>query len=174
MSETPNERVHRAELDEGTALLVLSYATEELRSLALDGSEPLVSVEEARQTLAQLMERMGVRHNIEADKLVDESRSGDTARRVVDLLRADPAVGGLVDDLIEHPPENQQMSVEVAIATAVILGALVTWLQTKISLKVQRTPKGTVIDFELLKGSADKETVDSVVKASARALGLGG
>jgi hypothetical protein len=37
--------------------------------------------------------------------------------------------------VVEDPPEDEQLVIETAIVAAVVLGALVTWLQTKVGLR---------------------------------------
>jgi len=65
------------------------------------------------------------------------------------------------------------MSVEMAVAGAVVLGALITWLQTKIKLRVTRADGKTSFDFELQKDQTDNSVIKDVTN-SVKSLLIGG
>jgi hypothetical protein len=81
------------------------------------------------------------------------------------LLVDDEAARPKVERLVNFPPQDSQMSVEVAIAGAVILGAVITWLQTKINIQVTRKNGKTDFKFELHKDATDTEVIKNVSKS---------
>ena len=77
--------------------------------------------------------------------LPDEGSHAAQARALLRLMLQDPATHAVVQPLIDNPPDDEQRSVELTLAGGVILGGLVTWLQTKVEIDVQR--KGGKTDF---------------------------
>jgi hypothetical protein len=57
------------------------------------------------------------------------------------------------------------MSVELAIAGAVLLGAVVSWLQTKVKIHYSRKDGKTQFEFDLEKRPASTSLLKNVVKS---------
>jgi hypothetical protein len=64
----------------------------------------------------------------------------------------------------------EQLVIETAIVAAVVLGALVTWLQTKVHFSIKRTDGKTSIEFSLDKDATDSATLKSIAETVAKLL----
>ena len=64
------------------------------------------------------------------------------------------------------------MSVELAISSAIVLGALISWLQTKLQLKVSRKEGKTDFEFELKKQGASNSVIKQVANVVKKAIFL--
>lgn len=96
----------------------------------------------------------------------------EVGRRLLGVMLDDPSVALSVQELVENPPEDEQMSVELAIAAVILLGLLVTWLQTKMSLRIDRRDGKIDVHFDLTKAAAPPDVVKNLVKIVATALGI--
>jgi hypothetical protein len=91
-------------------------------------------------------------------------------RRLLGQALTDPDTGGPAAEIVADPPADDQMSVELAIAAAVVLGALIAWLQTKVDIKVSRKDGKTEFEFRATKAATDPallrhvaETVSGII-----------
>ena len=91
---------------------------------------------------------------------------------MLDLLLNDPATAPKVRALIEHPPTDSQLSVKLAVCSAIVLGMLITWLQTKLDLSVHRKEGKVDFQFSLRKDAASSAVVKTVAAAVKKALFL--
>jgi hypothetical protein len=66
------------------------------------------------------------------------------------------------------------MSIELAIGAAVVLGLLITWLQTKVDIKISREGGETSWSFELHKDATDPKTIKEVASTVAGFVGQKG
>lgn len=150
-------------LDDVAVLRVLSAATEQLRGhFPEKATSTLKSAEEARQAVAQLLEAGGANPPVEI--LPDEGTHAAQARALLELMLQDPETSPVVRALIDHPPDDEQRSVELALAGAVILGALVTWLQTKVEIAVHRKDGKTDFRFHVRKDGAGDSLIETIAK----------
>ncbi|MBW4504721.1 MAG: CHAT domain-containing protein [Scytonema hyalinum WJT4-NPBG1] len=165
-------------LNNEAILPVLSELTSELRaSLPNEEATAIQSEEEARLVIATLLEILTVEEGTKqvdpAAIISDDIDVETTGRRVLEILLNDEAISSEIEDLIANPPEDLQLSgVETAVAGAVILGALVTWLQTKIEIQVSRKNGQTEFLFEFTKPGTDTFLVKEVVSEAFVATGV--
>lgn len=157
------ERLER--LDGNTVLRILSYLTEELQQ----DTSAVRSEQEARAALAALISAGDTAaHPDDPPMVLPESADAiAVGRQLLAHFYRDEATRPLLEDLVANPPQDDQMSAELALAGAVILGAVIAWVQTKIHVRVVRKGDQTEFEFEVLKESADTE----VVKQVARSIG---
>ena len=157
-------------LDDHTVVRILSYLTEDMQEANERArKEHVVEFEdqdEVRETIVFLLNRTGENsHQLAADEIVPEG--GDNAalaRRLLELLLDDEGTHDQALALVTEPPEDTKMDpILLGITAAVLLGTLVTWLQTKIDLKVHGKVKGLDVDLEVHKPSTDPEVIKDVV-----------
>jgi hypothetical protein len=160
-------------LDDQTTLLILSHLTQELREdIPQEELRAIRSEDEARLAIASFL------HTVSEDQLdtavivPDNADMKTVGRGLLGLLLEDKDINATTQDLIDHPPEAEQMSVELAIAGVVILGALITWLQTKVKLKVHRRDGRTEFEIEINKDVTDASTLKEMAKAIVSLLTL--
>jgi len=155
-----------SKLDDAAVLRVLSAATEQLRArMPQTANQSVKSADEARAAVSQLLERAGsdTPHNV----LPDEGSHTAQARALLRLMLQDSGTHAVVQPLVDNPPDDEQRSVELALAGAVILGGLVTWLQTKIEIDVERQDGKTNFRFHMKKEAGSESLIQSLAKQVA-------
>jgi hypothetical protein len=157
-------------MDDRTVLAVLSQATADLReALPTAENSAIRSMNEARTAVVALLEQGGMNLALDPDRIFpDEEANPGAARQVLEVLRTDPRTQTPVQEALAQPPSDSQKSVELAMAGAVILGALITWLQTSVEIQIARKEGKVDFDFKLKKESTDKSTLSEVAKTVAR------
>jgi|MudIll2142460700_1097286.scaffolds.fasta_scaffold268427_1 hypothetical protein len=153
-------------LDNATVLRIISHLTAQLRE---EMSEQALSViqseEEARLAIAALLESSDAYDSAGSSELLaNEAVAVVQARVLLQLLWEDETLRPRVEALIVHPPEHTQRSVELALATAIILGGLISWLQTKIEIEIVRKEGKTDFRFHLIKDKTSNKIIGEVVK----------
>lgn len=73
------------------------------------------------------------------------------ARRLLAHLNADADTASQTGAILADPPTSDRLGVETAATDLVVLAAIVTWLQTKIDIRVKRQDGGWEFDFQLTK-----------------------
>lgn len=74
---------------------------------------------------------------------------------------------------LAKPPEDGQKSPEFALAGAVILGCLITWMQTNIDIGVNRHKDGTVdYSFKIRKKASGERLIRQVTKTVGNLIGI--
>jgi hypothetical protein len=161
-----------AQLDDGTVLAILSHLTERAASV---GETGIRSEDEARMAIARvLLEFDSGSSTVDPARIVPpEADMAVTAREVLKLIVDDKQLGPEARELVANPPEDAQMSVELLLASAVILGALVTLLQTKFNLRISRKGGQTDFELEVAKEAADPAVIKSTVQAVTTVVGGG-
>lgn len=154
------------ELDEKTILLILGYLTEELQREVITNQNIIHNKEEAYVAILTLLETMGESYN-QLDSTVNVK--GDAhyvalARQILKVFIDDEKTRPKIEKLVFNPPIDSQMSFESAIASVIVLGTVITWLQTKITIKVTRKDGKTEFKFELQKATADMSVIRSVAQ----------
>lgn len=150
-------------LNDAAVLRILSAATEQIRSqLPEKATGTLKSADEGRQAVAQLLRESGA--NPPAEILPDDGTHAAQARALLELMLQDPETSPVVSELIDHPPDDEQRSVELALAGAVILGGLVTWLQTKVEIDIHRKGGKTEFRFHMRKDTASNSLIQTIAK----------
>lgn len=160
-------------LDARTVQMILSHLTQEMRrEIPTEQTQTVQSAEEARLAIAALLGEVEPSAP-DPEKIAPEEDDADLAgRAMLDVLLDDPATAPKVRELLANPPLDSQMSVELAISSAIVLGAVITWLQTKVDLKVSRKGGKTDFTFALRKASTSNSLLKSVADAVKKALFL--
>ena len=154
-----------ARLDDGQVLLVLSHLTGQLGDQTAVESE-----DEAREVLAAFLEAFGDTP-VDAERVAGPDVAGpEAARALLAAMVDDPDTAPAARELVEHPPDDEQMSVELAIAAAVILGATIGWLQTKIEIEYAVVDGKRTFRFKAEKQATDSGVIKDVVAVVRRAL----
>jgi MoxR-like ATPase len=160
-------------LDDRTVQMILSHLTQELREEVSESDRATVqSEDEARQAVAALLQQTETGSVLSADVVPTDSQADLAARETLRLLLNDPETAPKALALIEHPPTDSQLSVELAVSSAIVLGVLITWLQTKVALKVSRKEGKVEFEFELKKDAASGAIIKTVAETVKKALFL--
>ncbi|MFB9321265.1 hypothetical protein [Cryptosporangium minutisporangium] len=150
-------------------LLALQDLTTELTA---DGGDlGAQSENEARLAIAALLTAAGAREIDPAEVLPDDAAAMMAARRLLRLSTEDPDTARVADDVLSHPPGDDQMSLELAVAGAVVLGALIGWLQTKVHIRITRVDGKTEFEFEARKAAASPRLLQTVASTVSELLG---
>lgn len=105
--------------------------------------------------------------------LDDEAKALDAGRRLLDALAEDPGTRPLAEPLLAEPPVDDQLAVVEVSAGVVVLVALVAFLQTKVSVKMERKTSKGKVSFELTKEAAKGSTLMQLADLYQRILGQG-
>jgi hypothetical protein len=124
------------QFDDRTVLGILSQVTADLHEqLPSSETSAIASLSDARAALAALLEQQGASSVDPTSIFAEDQPDPAVARHVLDLLSTDSETRGATAEAIANPPTDSQKSVELAIAGAVILGSLITWLQTSVEIR---------------------------------------
>lgn len=163
-----SQEIMLANLDDQEILGILSEMTIELREgLSDDEKKAIQSEEEARLAIASVLQTVGENEEqIVPEAIISEDPDVETtARGVLEILLNDPIISSEVEELIKNPPEDLQLGgVKSVVATAVILAVLVTWLQTRIEIEVNRKDGQTEYSIGLIKEPTENSTIREIVK----------
>jgi len=131
-------------MDDRSVLLSLQEITE-----AIGADQVVADEEEAADLLGALLSSTGRPGGpvVPADPVA-------AGRRLLDHVLRDDDTTAIAQEVVTDPPIDDQMSVEVAASTAVVLGALVGWLQTKVDIRVSRKDGKTEFSFHVAKNAA--------------------
>lgn len=121
--------------------------------------------------LAELL-RAGEQPPVTVSEL-SEQRLLLVARCLLTQIAEDPDTAKPAGSVLADPPADEQMSVETAVTAAVVLGALVAWLQTKVDIRIKRKEGKSEFDFRLVKSSASAPLLRELSAVIARLLGGG-
>ncbi|MFE0450788.1 hypothetical protein ACFW2D_05770 [Streptomyces sp. NPDC058914] len=146
------------ELTDRSVLLSLQEITEEI---GVDGPDRTPQdIGEAAALLSELLAAAGLASQAPG-RLVggDEALARGSARRVLERLAVDEDTAAATRAVLSDPPADEQLSVEAAAAGAVVLGAVVAWLQTKIDIRIRRRNGETEFEFRLTKASSEPGTL---------------
>ncbi|MFE7856328.1 hypothetical protein [Streptomyces sp. NPDC057403] len=102
--------------------------------------------------------------------LDDEARALTAGLRLLAALAADPQTRPLAEPLLADPPIDDQLAVVEVSAGLVVLVALVAFLQTKVSLKMNRKTSKGEISFELTKEPVEASTLVQLANLYQRIL----
>ena len=161
-------------LADDAVLRIVRHRTQEIRDEVPDGERQAIrSADEAAQAVAALLDAHGAAQVARLDE-IDNRQAAEQGRQLVRLLRQDPELRPRVDALVAHPPaDTQKAAIEMAAASAVILGALVSWLQTRLEIDVDRKNGKTSFRFRLRKQAAGSDLIKDVIDPVKRIV-LGG
>ncbi|GAB7193422.1 hypothetical protein NUM3379_41320 [Kineococcus sp. NUM-3379] len=150
-------------LDDATVLSALQELTEELRNrLPEDQRRAVATAEDARLALAAWLggstpQLVGDTRPLDRDAALAASR---------ELLRAaveDPGTADLAQDLVADPPENEQMALAGGLEVLIVVAALVTLLQTRVNVRVERKDGRSDFTVEVGKEAAESSLVEQLV-----------
>lgn len=158
-----------AALRDDQVLQVLGHLTEELGEA--ECAQQVTSADDARATIAALLAEADDGADIQPEQVLpDGAEISGIARSLLRELVEDEDAGPKAAPLIEDPPADEQMSVELAVAGVIVLGVLVTWLQTKVDLQIKHVDGKTSVDFQLHKDATDTELLKDLAKTVRRLL----
>ncbi|CCK32530.1 putative membrane protein [Streptomyces davaonensis JCM 4913] len=153
-----------------SVVLALQEITEDLAAqhgLAAENDDEALQIVEALLTHADAP-------GSAAWLLDDEGLALDTGRRLLDALAEDPGTRSLAEPLLAEPPVDDQLAVVEVSAGVVVLVALVAFLQTKVSVKMERKTSKGKVSFELTKEATKGSTLMQLADLYQRILGQGG
>jgi hypothetical protein len=155
------------ELDDRTILLILSYLTQDIRAqLPEADTQSTASLEDAEHLMAAMLVETGVSSETKAMKeSLTDHEAAAIGRRLLTALAKDEELRPRIDELIDHPPQDEQMSVEAAIAGAVVLGMVVSWIQTKVKIHYSHKNGKAQFEFDLEKRPGSTSLLNIVVKS---------
>ncbi len=155
-------------LDDRSVLLVLQEISAQLGEGLAAGEGTVQTEDEARLLLAELLREYDVKDVDPSEIAASETDAQAMARRTLDLLTEDPSTAPVAQAVVEEPPEDEQLVIETAIVAAVVLAALVTWLQTKVHISVERVDGKTTFKFSLDKDATDPSLLKSLAETVAK------
>lgn len=161
-----SENIAIQRLDDSTVLRIVSHLTEQMRDEMPDEERGTIqSADEARSAVAAFLETNGIAALTSPSEVVaDEAAAAKQGRVLLQLFWEDESLRPTVEELIAHPPSDSQKAVvELALATAVILGGLISWLQTKIEIDVVRKDGKTDFRFKLRKEKTSDDLIKKVI-----------
>jgi len=154
-------------LDGAAVFLSLSYLAHDLREAVPEAERlPVETPDDARQALAALAEQLeAVPGSFQAGQIVADDADIETiGRETLSMFLDDPAVRDEVEDLLDDPPEDAQMSgLELVAESAIVLGALIAWLQTKIEISMVYSEGKPEFSVRLDKDKTDPKTISRIV-----------
>lgn len=150
-----------ADLSDRSVALILQEVTESLADT--DSSKFPQDVEEAHALIVALLTetQLLAQHAVSFTLFPDERSA---ARQLLAHFANDPATAEQTRIILADPPADEQLSVELAASAAVLLGALVGWLQTKIDIKIDRKEGRTDFSFRITKSAAAPDTLGRVAR----------
>ena len=125
--------------DDRSVLLTLSHLTHDMLEHVPEQERQLIRNEaEARAALSAFVAQAGDT-GAKGGLVLEAENDPRFGRQLLERLAADPELGERAESLIAEPPEDDQMAAGIDLVTgAVVLGALVTWLQSQIEFSVER------------------------------------
>ena len=152
-------------LDPSTAQLALVHLVAKLRAGLDDDAQQAVQNEsDARELLRVVAQQMGV------DAGGTDISPDDMVTDLLVYVADDPATRDQVREIVRNPPSNRQMTVGALVGDPLVMGAIVTLLQTRFSIRVKSQGGKRSYDVSLGKAAADS----SVIGAVLRRFGHGG
>ena len=146
-------------LDEDDALLVLAHVTDRLRSrLDEDTLQSVQTEDDARALLTAANARIQGASNPWPD-----APAHDDVVVLLDWAASDPASGEVVRELVTRVPASRQLALGELVADPLLLGALVTLLQTRFSIRTTSKDGKRSYDVEIGKEAADASVIGAVI-----------
>lgn len=136
------------DISDRTVVLALQEITEQLWPGGEVADSTVRDAVEAGEVVAELLRAGGRSDNgeIAGDPIV--------ARRMLELLLGDQDTRATAEATLADPPADEQLSVETAVTTVVVLAAAISWLQTKVDIKIHRKNGKIEASFTLQKNAA--------------------
>jgi len=167
-----DQRITR--LDDEAVLRILSAVTENLREeFPVTETKAIGSADDARAAVAALIEFTDGKKVDSTSITFDGPKAARATRELLNAMLNDPDTQPLVESELENPPSDAQKSPELALAGAVILGGLITWMQTTIDIGINRQKDGTLdYSFRLKKKASGDKLVSNLAKTVSSLIGL--
>jgi hypothetical protein len=152
-------------LGEEDALLVLAHVTDRLRSRLDEGMlQSVQNEDDARELLTAAKAKIP-----DAPTRCAEVPAHDDVLTLLDWAASDAGSGDLVRELATRVPASRQLGVGELVADPLLLGALVTMLQTRCKIRVTSNNGKRSYDVEIGKEAANASVVGTVI---SRILGM--
>ncbi|OEJ22478.1 hypothetical protein [Streptomyces subrutilus] len=152
-------------LDERSLILALQEVTETLT--AATEPEGLPRDRDEVQGLLAAFLRAGGRDAAELGPL-DEPGQYEAARRVLAELARDPVTRVVAEPVLSDPPADTRLGTELVGPSLVAMAGLVTWLQTKVDVRIKRKDGRTEFEFRVTKESAPATVLKELAATVAR------
>ena len=161
-------------LDDQSVLLALQEFTEELGS---DVTAVAAAAEEASTLIEAFLFQAGgdqVRGQVPAGgqgsvgARPHPADSVAVGRRLLAQTLVDPDTAAVTRAILTDPPHDDQLGLEAAAASAVVLGAVVAWLQTKVDIRVTRKEGKSEFEFRVTKSPTSGTTLAQLAAILAR------
>ena len=154
------------DLDDSSVLLVLSHMTSELRDGMAETEKNVISTtEEGVQAISSFLAiETDIPQKNSDEILSDQALAGVRARSLLAFFLEDETTRAQAEQLLRNPTVPSQRSIELAIGGAVVIGALITWLQTRIEIEVERKDGETNFRFSAKKEAAGESLIKDTVK----------
>jgi hypothetical protein len=153
------------QFDDRTILAILSQVTADLHErLPSSETSAIASLSDAREAIAALLKQQGESSAKPESIFAEDQSDPASARHVLDLFLVDPETKDIAVEAVANPPADSQKSVELAVAGAVILGSLITWLQTSVEILIHRKDGKLDFKFKLKKATTEGKTLANVAK----------
>lgn len=160
-----------SELDDATVLAALQELTARIREdLSADQQQAVTTQEEAQLALASIIDP-GDAAAI-ARRLRTEPLQAIAAAR--DLLTAaviDPDTSAPAAELVANPPAEDQMAVLGGLEIVILLAALITLLQTKARIRVDRKDGKVNYQIDVEKNASPNTLLEEVARIVAKLFG---
>lgn len=157
-----------SELSDRSVLLALQELTEEFTADATPDTMPL-DQDEAALLLSTLLRAAG--QDGSAVVIPDSPAAYDAARRLLAAFAAEPATAAVAAAVLAEPPTDSRLSGEIAVPGLVVMAAVVTWLQTQVSVHIKRRNDKTEFEFRVAKEAASASTLKELASTVTRWLG---
>jgi hypothetical protein len=151
-------------LDDSTIFRITSHLTAQLREEMPDEATGIRDAAEARAVLESFLASNGSPFPASTLFPSDAASVALQARRLLALMLEDETTGPQAMELLANPPADTQKSVEALAATAVVLGGLVTWLQTRVDIHVERKNGQTDFRIQVKKGATSADIISNILK----------
>jgi hypothetical protein len=161
-----------AALSDRDVKAVLQELTDDLA--APDVERAVADEDEARHAIAAVLALDESARAVDASSLAPED-AAEAGRRLLEELLADDAVAEDAEDLVADPPRDHHLGIDPGQVEMqlVVLGAIITWLETKVSVRIHRERPDSSIDVEIEKDRTDPEVLRSLVSAVRRVFSPG-
>lgn len=127
------------------------------------------SDDEARQLIGSLL-RTGGQQPAMLNAEPNAQSWKAAARRLLEQLEQDPDTAGTVAEILADPPTGDQLGIETAAADLVVIASIISWLQTKIQIKVTRSNNRWEFEFQLEKQPVPKSVLRQLADVITRVL----
>jgi hypothetical protein len=167
-----DQRITR--LDDRAVFRILSAVTENLREeLPVTETKAIGTADDARAAVAALIESTDGKKVDSTSITFDGPRAARAARELLNAMLNDPDTQPQVVSELANPPSDAQKSPELALAGAIILGSLITWMQTTMDIGINRHKDGTLdYSFRLKKKGSGDKLISNVTKTISSLIGL--